>query len=158
MFDEFFNDHVTAREGEIDRRNEWFSSQDIQNANQTNMVWTEVPRVDPTDINATMSDDLLTFSDKVEGSSRLRERKHRQGKRLFGSFKRPIERLGGLIPESVTADHNGGMVTITISRRPSARRQTGQVQTRRQWEQGPIRRDHRSVNELIRCLTDPAIR
>ncbi len=121
MLDEFLGGRLAMREGEIEREQGWFPPLDIEETETHLVVRAEFPGVDPADVHVTLSGHRLVLSGHKQDSVYRSEGTLRHAERRFGSFKRVVDLPGGIDPDSVAAEHDNGIVTITIARQPSAR-------------------------------------
>lgn len=120
MFDDLFNGRWGLAESFSSAR-EYLPALDIEDAEDRVIVRAEVPGVAPDDVNVTISGNRLTISGEKQETSEHREGNCWHSERRFGSFKRVVELPADVDPQSVNAEHDNGVVTVTVNRKAAAR-------------------------------------
>ncbi len=111
--DRFFEDAPTRS------ATTWMPRIDVFSKENTLIVRTEVPGVDPEAIDVTVEGDTLTItgSRSFESSEELESGYHRR--ELFeGEFKRTVLLPDGVDPEAITATSKDGILEISVPKRP----------------------------------------
>lgn len=93
---------------------------DIQETDRQYRISLEIPGVDEKDIQVTLADDVLV----VRGEKR-QEQEHGDGQlhwveRSYGSFQRSLNLPDDADQDSIKAAFKGGVLTLTIDKRPTA--------------------------------------
>ena len=76
----------------------------------------EVPGIDPSDIEVSVSGSMLTIHGRKEESSEERDDEHFHCERRFGSFTRTIELPESADLDSLEAEQSSGVLTIRVAR------------------------------------------
>ena len=108
---------LAAAQGDLlNQAVDWTPSMDVAETESGITVKMEVPGVDPEQLDINISGHTLT----VQGEKAEESEENRKGfyhsERRFGSFKRVIELPKTVNPDSVTAEHKNGIVTISLKK------------------------------------------
>ena len=124
MFDDLFNGRWGLTEPFSTTAREYLPALDIEDADDRIIVRAEVPGVAPENVNVTISGHLLTISGEKQETSEHRDGNCWHSERRFGSFKRRVELPADIDAQSVNAEHDNGVVTITVNRKATVRPKT----------------------------------
>jgi HSP20 family protein len=122
LFDHFWHGGITT--GPLDG-NDWAPPVDIVEDEDRFMIKAEVPGLDASDIEVSVSDNAITLkghkaTDHREGD----ERNTLQAERRFGSFFRTITLPVTVDPSSVTANCRKGVLEISLGKKEEHRPKT----------------------------------
>jgi HSP20 family protein len=78
----------------------------------------DLPGVDDKDIDITVSGNRLTVTGKREAEEREKDENYFLYERQFGAFTRSFTLPEGVDPDHVEAEMKGGVMTITVPKRP----------------------------------------
>lgn len=80
----------------------------------------ELPGVDPKEIEITVSGQVLTIAGEKKESSEETSGGYYHAERRFGSFCRTVSLPSTVDTDKITAEHDKGVLTIRLPKRPSA--------------------------------------
>ncbi len=99
----------------------WSPELDIEETDDAYVLHVELPGVKPDDIEIGLEEDLLT----IEGTRDFYDEREAEGfrriERRFGSFHRAVRLPAQVDADEVRADHEDGMLTVTVPKAPQAR-------------------------------------
>lgn len=96
---------------------EWIPPVDIVETDGQLLVKAEVPGIAARDLDVSVSGRTLSISGQKAESHESRQGGVCQSERTFGAFRRNIELPESVDPETVTAECEHGLLTITMARR-----------------------------------------
>lgn len=120
LFERFFRDPWALLDEPLPALGTWVPSLDIADSEKEIVVRAEVPGVDPKDLNITVSGNVLTIAGEKKHSREEQSENYYHVERSFGSFRRTIQLPTDVDPDSVTAEHANGVVTIRLKKARTA--------------------------------------
>lgn len=91
---------------------------DVQESEKEYVVNAELPGIAESDIDVSLSDDILTISGEKKQEQEEKDKNFHRVERVYGQFQRQIALPSGLADESKTeASFKNGVLTITIPKR-----------------------------------------
>ena len=120
LFERFFEvPKDLAREG-LSSLTAWGPSVDVSESDKAITIKAEVPGVDPSDIEVTLSGQTLTISGEKQESIETKEENWHRSERRFGSFQRSVTLPTSVDAENVSAKHEHGVLIIRLGKSKSA--------------------------------------
>ena len=115
------HDRFFARSG-IERESNWKPAVDIFEDNDGVHVKADLAGVKPEDIKVNVENNVLTLS----GERKLEKAEARDGyhrvERFYGSFSRSFALTDEVSSEDIDAKLDGGVLTVSLKKRPAAKR------------------------------------
>lgn len=102
---------------------------DLAETDETIRIRAEVPGIDPSDLDVSLTGDLLTLSAEKTDETPAEATGHRYSERHFGSYQRTIKLPCPVDPDKVEAAHKNGVVTITLEKAETVRPRRIQVRS-----------------------------
>ena len=96
---------------------EWAPAIDIVETDSQLLIKAEVPGIASRDLDVSVIGHTLSISGKKTEAREIREGGVCQSERAFGAFRRNIELPDTVDPDSVSAECENGLLTITMTRR-----------------------------------------
>lgn len=130
-----FRDLMTLREA-MDRlfeesfvrpRREWLTpaegtlALDMYETEDSVVVKSAVPGLEPDDIDITISGNTLSMSGETKGEEEAKEENYIRRERRYGSFSRTVTLPEGLELDKAEASFQDGILTLTIPKAPEAK-------------------------------------
>lgn len=84
-------------------------------------VSVELPGVEPKDVDISVSNNLLTIRGEKRQEQEEKKRNYHRVERSFGSFHRSVPLPSSVDPSKADASYHGGILTITLPKRPEGR-------------------------------------
>jgi HSP20 family protein len=110
-----------TRAGTRSMAGRWSPTVDVTETPETFVVETEIPGIDPKEVEVSLIGDTLT----VKGEKRSKEEKkdavRHYVERTYGAFTRSVTLPGNVDPERLTATSRDGVLTITLGKREEAK-------------------------------------
>ncbi len=100
---------------------EWIPTLDVSETDTDVMVRVDVPGIDPKALEVSLTGDILTIAGERRDEKENKDENYYMCERSFGSFRRSIELPTNIDPDSVSAEHSNGVVSIRIAKARSAR-------------------------------------
>ena len=94
---------------------------DLRENDEQIVVRVEVPGVEPDDLEIHVNGKVLTVSGEKKNGTEEEQEGYRYSERRFGSFKREVRLSSPVDVDSVSAEHQHGVVTITLPRAQEAK-------------------------------------
>ncbi|MHB1133296.1 MAG: Hsp20/alpha crystallin family protein [Chloroflexota bacterium] len=79
------------------------------------------PGVDPTSLELTVDNGILTITGEKQAPQQVREEAFHRSERAAGKFARRVELAGTVDTESVKADYRNGLLMVTLPKAPEAK-------------------------------------
>lgn len=118
VFDRFFGGHGFWDEGGALRS--WAPAVDVTETDTEVTVRAEMPGIAPGDIEVTVSGEMLTISGEKKETRERKGENFFQSERHFGSFRRSVALPASVDSEKVSAEHQNGVLTVTLKKKQSA--------------------------------------
>jgi HSP20 family protein len=130
-----FRDLMTLREA-MDRlfeesfvrpRREWLApaegtlALDMYETEDSMVVKSAVPGLEPDDIDITISGNTLSMSGETKAENEVKEENYIRRERRYGSFSRTVTLPEGLELDKAEASFQDGILTLTIPKAPEAK-------------------------------------
>lgn len=93
---------------------------DVAETDQAVVVRAELPGVDPSKLDVSISDRQLTISGEKQESTEKKEQDYYHREIRCGAFRRSILLPEGIDPDQVDAKYENGVLTLTIKRSAAA--------------------------------------
>lgn len=94
------------------------------------VVRAEVPGIAPEELDVNLTGDVLTLSGEKKAQTEKQEGARVASERTFGAFQRSIQLPCPVDPEHVSAEHQHGVVTITLRKADVVRPRRIQVHSK----------------------------
>lgn len=106
---------------------EWTPALDVSETKDAIIVKAEVPGIDPSKIEVTLEEGLLTIKgEKTEEKEAKDEQVYRR-ERVYGAFARAVRLPTTVDANKVDATFKNGVLTVTLPKTPAAKGKTIQV-------------------------------
>ncbi len=116
MFDEFGRG-LPSLEG---NGTNWLAL-DVNENENAYVVETDIPGVNPDDINITLQDNVLTISAETQRSETTENERRVITERSYGKFSRSVTLPNTIDAEAVEADYNNGVLRLTLPKSEAAK-------------------------------------
>ena len=101
---------------------EWLPSLDVAETKNELVVKAEVPRMDPKDIDISLSDGLLTIKGEKRQEKEEKEADYHVVKRSYGSFLRSVQLPKEVQSDKISASYKNGILRITLPKSEEAKK------------------------------------
>jgi len=130
LFDTFLREPLGTLTESFNAMGRWSPTLDMAENEKTVTVRAELPGVDASAIDITVTGDRLTISgDKKEATERKeKDYVHRESR--WGSFSRTVQLPAGVDPQQVEAEYDNGVLTVTLLKTPGAVAKKIEVKTK----------------------------
>ncbi|HEY6644022.1 Hsp20/alpha crystallin family protein [Povalibacter sp.] len=108
---------------------DWMPAVDVQETKDAFVLRADLPGVDPKDIDITMENGVLTLRGRRQSEQTSDERGYRRVERISGEFFRRFTLPDVANAESISAQTNNGVLTVTIAKRPEVQPRRIEVKT-----------------------------
>jgi HSP20 family protein len=113
-------------EGGLRRRGEepgeWFPSLDVSETKNNIVIKTEVPGLDPKDIDISLNEGVLTIKGEKKQEKEEKEENYYLIERSFGSFSRSIRLPGDVQGDKISASCKNGVLKVTLPKSEEAKK------------------------------------
>lgn len=113
-----FDDFVPGRG---DAAGRWAPAIDVRETPEAFVVETEIPGVDPKDVEINVVGDTLTVHGKKESKKETKDDVRHHIERTYGSFSRSVTLPQPVDTERVSATSKDGVLTIQLAKREEAK-------------------------------------
>jgi HSP20 family protein len=110
LWDSFFGERTPV----IRKESEWIPPIDISETKEAVVVTTEVPGIDPKDVNISFTQDMLTIKGEKKQEKEEEGENYYRVERSFGSFSRSFRIPVSVKEGEIKAQHKGGVLKITL--------------------------------------------
>lgn len=117
MFEDFFGEPFGLAAG----RDDWGPAIDVAETEESVVVKAEVPGVDPSEIEISLTGNELTLRGEKREAAEETGRSWHRVERRYGSFSRSLSLPTSVDPDRVDAAARDGVLTLTIGKREEAR-------------------------------------
>ena len=100
----------------LDGSGDWVPPLDVTGTATELTVMVEIPGVDPTDLEITIQDRILTLTGQKKAQEEFKQAKVDRSERHFGFFTRCIQLPTAVDTERVSAEHKNGVVLIHLKK------------------------------------------
>jgi len=101
---------------------EWLPSLDVAETKNELVVKAEVPRMDPKDIDISLSDGLLTIKGEKRQEKEEKEADYHVVERSYGSFLRSVQLPKEVQSDKISASYKNGILRITLPKSEEAKK------------------------------------
>ena len=115
-----FNDTFQRAEGEASL-SAWAPAVDIYETEHELVVKADLPEVDPKDLDIRVENNILTIRGERKFEQKVNEDNYLRVERLYGSFARSFTLASTVNAEAIKADHQNGVLTLSIPKREEAK-------------------------------------
>lgn len=119
LWDSFFEGGLKKRGEE---RGEWFPAFDVSETKNDIIVKTEVPGLDPKDIDISLADGILTIKGEKKQEKEEKEESYHLIERSFGSFSRSIRLPKDVQADKISANYKNGVLKVTLPKSEEAKK------------------------------------
>jgi HSP20 family protein len=112
---------VAFRGGDDSALSSWSPAVDIYETEHELVVKADLPEVDPKDLDIRVENNILTIRGDRKFESKVNEDNYLRVERAYGSFSRSFSLANTVSTESIKADYNNGVLTLTIPKREEAK-------------------------------------
>lgn len=95
----------------------WLPAIDVTETPETFVVETEVPGIDPKDVEISVIGDTLTVKGEKESTKETKDAVRHHIERAYGAFSRSVTLPAAVDPERLNATSKDGVLTITLGKR-----------------------------------------
>ena len=131
-FNQLFNQafgQALGSEGQEDLSNRvWAPAVDIYESEQNLVVKTELPGIDPKDVEVRIENQTLFIRGERKFERDVKEQSYHRVERSYGSFARSFTLPNTVNPENVKAEYKDGVLTLTLAKREEAKPKTIKIQ------------------------------
>jgi len=99
----------------------WAPAVDIYETEGTLVVKTELPGIDPKDVEVRVEENTLYLKGERKFEDEVKNGNYHRVERAYGTFTRSFALPGSVDPDKVTAEYKDGLLTITIPKREEAK-------------------------------------
>jgi HSP20 family protein len=126
LFDRFFRGGWLRPSTWAEATTEWpggefLPSLDVAENDKEIVIRTEVPGMDPKDVDVSLSGNVLTIHGEKKESSEEKSEDYYHCERRFGSFSRNVELPATADLEHIEAEQRNGLLTITVKKAVTAK-------------------------------------
>ena len=119
LWDSFFEGGHRKRGEEA---GEWFPALDVSETKNDIVVKTEVPGLDPKDIDISLSEGVLTIKGEKKQEKEEKEENYHLIERSFGSFSRSIRLPRDVQGDKISASYKNGLLKVTLPKSEEAKK------------------------------------
>jgi HSP20 family protein len=100
---------------------EWAPSMDVSETKDSLIAKLEVPAMDPTDIQISLQENLLTIKGEKRQEQEEKEEHYHRVERIYGMFARSVRLPVTVDASKVVARFKNGLLTITLPKTPTSK-------------------------------------
>jgi len=115
-----FND-VFEQTGDESSLSAWAPAVDIYETEHELVVKTDLPEVDPKDLDIRVENNVLTIRGERKFEKKVNEENYLRVERSFGSFARSFTLANTVNPDAIKAEYHNGVLTLSIPKREEAK-------------------------------------
>jgi HSP20 family protein len=112
---------VFERAGEESSLTAWAPAVDIYETEHELVVKTDLPEVDPKDLDIRVENNILTIRGERKFEKKVNEENYLRVERAYGSFARSFTLANTVNSEAIKADYQNGVLTLTIPKKEEAK-------------------------------------
>jgi HSP20 family protein len=117
LVERFFGRPLAESNGETDV---WQPRCDIEETDKEILVKTDLPGVDPKEVDISLRDNVLTIRGEKKEEKEEKKKDYHRVERFTGQFYRELALPAEADAEKISANSANGVVTVTIPKRPGA--------------------------------------
>jgi HSP20 family protein len=119
LWDSFFEGGLRKRGEEV---GEWFPALDVSETKNDIVVKTEVPGLDPKDIDISLSEGVLTIKGEKKQEKEEKEENYHLIERSYGTFTRTVRLPREVQSEKISASYKNGILRVTLPKSEEAKK------------------------------------
>ena len=119
LFDTFLREPLGTLSDSLSR-GRWSPMLDVSQTDTAVTVRAEVPGVDPSEIEITVTGDRLTISGEKKETVEHKNQDVCQRETRYGAFSRTLQLPTSVDPQNVTAEYTNGVLTVNLKKTPAA--------------------------------------
>ncbi len=100
---------------------------DVAETDKEVQVTADLPGVDEKDLEVTLAEGVLTISGEKKSEREEKKKDYHRIERVFGRFERSIALPEGLAEDKVAATFKNGVLTVTIPKKPEAKKSSRKI-------------------------------
>jgi HSP20 family protein len=112
---------VFEQAGEESSLTAWAPAVDIYETEHELVVKTDLPEVDPKDLDIRVENNILTIRGERKFEKKVNEENYLRVERAYGSFARSFTLANTVNSEAIKADYQNGVLTLTIPKKEEAK-------------------------------------
>ena len=110
-----------GREGARSGSGPWSPAVDVTETPETYVVETEIPGIEPKDVEIALIGDTLTVKGEKKATVEKKDSVRHYVERTYGAFTRSVTLPGSVDPERLSATSKDGVLSITLGKREEAK-------------------------------------
>lgn len=114
LFDSFFGGSPWIDAGYPAAAGTWDPDLELVESDKEFTIRAEVPGLGPEDIDVRVTGNVLTLSGEKKEETEEKKSGYYHSERRYGAFQRSIELPDGAKPDSIAAEYDKGVLTLTI--------------------------------------------
>ena len=112
---------VLERTGEESNLTAWAPAVDIFETEHELVVKTDLPDVDPEDLDIQIQNNILTIRGERKFEKNVKEENYLRIERAYGSFSRSFSLANTVNSDAIKAEYKNGVLTLSIPKREEAK-------------------------------------
>jgi HSP20 family protein len=112
---------VVGRNGEESNLTPWAPSVDIYETENELVVKADLPDVNPQDLDIRVENNILTIRGERKFATKVHEDNYLRIERAYGSFSRSFALANSVKSDSIKADYQNGVLTLSLPKREEAK-------------------------------------
>jgi len=120
IFDSFMREPLGTLSETFGSRNRWAPSLDISQTDTAVTVQAELPGMDSSEIEVTVTGDRLTISGEKKETVEKANQDIFHRETRYGSFSRAVQLPASVDPQQVSADYANGVLTVSLKKTTNA--------------------------------------
>ena len=113
--------NVLERSADESNLTAWAPAVDIFETEHELVVKTDLPDVDPKDLDIRVENNILTIRGERKFEKKVNEDQYLRVERAYGAFTRSFSLANTVNSEAIKADYQNGVLTLTIPKREEAK-------------------------------------
>ena len=113
--------NVVEQSGEESNLTSWAPAVDIYETAHELVVKADLPEVDPKELDVRVENNLLTIRGERKFEKKVNEDNYLRVERAYGSFSRSFSLANSVNADTIKADYQNGVLTLTIPKREEAK-------------------------------------
>jgi HSP20 family protein len=112
---------VVGRTGEESNLTPWAPAVDIYETEHELVVKADLPDMDPQELDIRVENNILTIRGDRKFENKVNEENYLRVERAYGSFSRSFSLANSVKSDSIKADYQNGVLTLSIPKREEAK-------------------------------------